>query len=158
MKCIAKPGCITLKEWTEGCESFNVDSWECLKDQLPSLETGFLECSAFKDFYKFCFKFNLSGSHRTLQKEVVVELLKLVLKDRIPTERIESVCSFLNSSENYSQITLDQWCSILEFITEMGLDDENNANNFTASYDESTSAWPVMIDEYVEYIEKQRRS
>jgi hypothetical protein len=154
MDCKVKPGTITAEEWTKGCEKLRVDSWETLKDQLPSLDTGFLESAEFRDLYKFCFKFNLSGTHRTLQKEIVVELLKLTLKGRISVDRIDSIVSFLNSTDNYTQITMDQWCSILDFINEIGDDDADLA----ATYDQSTSAWPVMIDEYVEYIEKKQRS
>jgi Cullin binding len=76
------------------------------------------------------------------------------LKDRISIDRIESIVSFLNSTDNYTQITMDQWCSILDFINEIGDDDADLA----ATYDQSTSAWPVMIDEYVEYIEKKQQS
>lgn len=152
MDCKEAPGCITLKEWTHGCEKLGVDSWEALKGQIPALDTGFLETSDFKDFYKFCFKFNLSGTHRTLQKDLVVDLIKLVLKDRVPSDRVESFCKFLESTstDTYERITMDQWCSFLDFCNEVG-DDVTN-------YDESTSAWPVMIDEYVEYIEKHLTS
>lgn len=149
MDCKEKPGSITLSEWTRGCETLSVDSWKALKALLPALDTGFVESTDFKNFYKFCFKFNLSGTHRTLQKELVVELLKLVLKDRVSLDRIESFCNFLESSDNYTRITLDQWCSFLDFSNEVG-DDVTN-------YDESTSAWPVMIDEYVEYIDKLQK-
>jgi Cullin binding len=151
MDCKDKPGSITLAEWKKGCETLSVDSWEALKEQLPALDTGFLTTTEFKDFYKFCFKFNLSGTHRTLQKELVVELLKLVLKDRVPTDRVESFGQFLESTDNdYTRITMDQWCSFLDFSTEVG-DDVTN-------YDESTSAWPVIIDEYVDYIEKKQQT
>jgi hypothetical protein len=143
-----KPGSITLAEWTRGCEKLGVDSWESLKAKLPSLETGFLETAPFKDFYKFCFKVNLSGTHRTLQKELAAELLTLVLKDRVPSDRLISFCKFLESTSSYAQVTMDEWCSFLDFSNEVG-DDVSN-------YDESTSAWPVMIDEYVEYREKQQ--
>jgi Cullin binding len=154
MDCNEKPGCITAEEWTKGCDKLRVDSWDALKKQLPALDTGFLERAEFRDLYKFCFKFNLSGTHRTLQKEVVVDLLKMTLKDRIAVDRIESLISFLNSTDNYSQITMDQWCSVLDFFNEIGDDDAD----ITANYDQSTSAWPVMIDDYVEYIDKKQQS
>ena len=149
MDCKEKPGCITANEWTQGCETLQVDSWESLKEQLPGLDTGFLEQTEFKDFYKYCFKFNLSGTHRTLQKELVIELLKLVLKDRVDGERLDSFCQFLEAAgEPYARITMDQWTSFLDFSLEVP--DVSN-------YDEGTSAWPVMIDEYVEYLMEQQQ-
>ena len=147
MDCKDKPGCITPTEWTNGCEALNIESFEAMMELLPSLELGFLENSEFKDFYKFCFKFNLSGTHRTLPMEVVVELLQLVLKDRDPYERVPSLCKFLQQPDNtYTCITMDQWCSFFDFNMEVGTD--------ISHYDESTSAWPVLIDEFVEYLAK----
>jgi hypothetical protein len=148
MDCKDKPGSITLTEWTNGCEALNIDTFEAMSELLPSLELGFLENSEFKDFYKFCFKFNLSGTHRTLPIEVVVELLQLVLKDRDPYERVPLLCKFLQQPDStYTCITMDQWCSFFDFNTEVGTDISN--------YDESTSAWPVLIDEFVEFLAKE---
>lgn len=149
--CKDKNGCITATEWKAGCESLQVDSWEALKEKLPSCELGFLENRQFKDFYKFCFRFNLAGTHKTLDKELVVALIGMLLGDgvRVPKDRTESFCEFLESKDHYEKITLDQWTSFLDFSFEV-TDLEN--------YDESTSAWPVMLDEYVEFMEEQRRS
>jgi hypothetical protein len=148
MDCNEKPGCISLSEWTTGCEALDVDSFEAMAELLPSFELGFLENSDFRDFFKFCFKFNLSGTHRTLPKEVVIELLQLVLKDRDPYQRVQSFCNFLQQPEStYTCITMDQWCSFFDFNIEVG--------NDLTSYDESTSAWPVLIDEFVDYLAKQ---
>lgn len=145
MDCKEKPGSITLSEWTNGCEALGIDSFESMTELLPTLELGFMEHGAFKDFYKFCFKFNLSGTHRTLSKEVVIELLQLLLKDRDPYNRVQSFCNFLQQPTNtYTCITMDQWCSFLDFNVEVGKDITN--------YDESTSAWPVLIDEFVDYL------
>lgn len=151
MDCKEKPGSISQSEWTNGCELLGVDSFDGMVSLLPSLELGFLENALFKDFYKFCFKFNLTGTHRTLPKELVVELLQLVLKDRDPYDRVGPFISFLQQTDNsFSCITMDQWCSFFDFSVEVG-DDVSN-------YDESTSAWPVLIDEFVDYLSKQQSS
>ena len=47
-----KPAQITKDEWLSGCNKLQVDSLKKLKDLLPSLETGFLDQTEFKDFYK----------------------------------------------------------------------------------------------------------
>jgi hypothetical protein len=157
-KCGAKkPGCLAKQEWLTACkdEVLKVqDSWESLKEQLPALDIGFLTGGEFKDFYKFCFQFNRQGTHRTLDKDLVVALLQLVLKDRVEEDRLETFCEFLNSVEGtakeqqYSRITLDQWTSFWDFCVEC----EDLSN-----YDESTSAWPVLIDEYVDYMEEKMK-
>jgi hypothetical protein len=140
------PGSVSLAEWTAGCSKLRVDSWQALQGQLPAADTGFLDQTEFRDFFKFCFQFNLSGTHRTLDKELVVALLPMVLKDRVAKDRLTTFLEFLESCTEYGRITLDQWTSFLDFCLEVpDLKD----------YDESTSAWPVLLDEYVEYMESK---
>lgn len=77
-------------------------------------------------------------------------LLQLVLKDtnRVSLDRLDSFCRFLDHTKDYPRITLDQWTSFWDFSQEC--DD-------LSGYDESTSAWPVMIDEYVEFMEAEQK-
>jgi hypothetical protein len=69
---------------------------------------------------------------------------------RIPAARLSSFCEFLETTkdESYSKITLDQWRSFLDFSLEF-------AEDSFEGYDEGESAWPVLIDEYVEFMEKK---
>jgi hypothetical protein len=143
-----KPAQISKQEWMQGCQKLQVDSIDKFQKMLPGLDTGFLDQSEFKDFYKFCFQFSRQGTHRTLDKELVVALLKMVLKGRIPSERLDSFCEFIETQESYTRITLDQWTSFLDFCYEC---------EDLSSYDESTSAWPVLIDEYVEFMEEKQK-
>jgi len=152
-----KPGALQRSEWIKACkdETLNTSNgWDSIKDQLPSFDTGFLTGNDFKDFYKFCFQFNRQGTHRTLDKDLVVALLQMVLKERVPADRLTSFCDFLSSlegqrEEQYSRITLDQWTSFWDFCEQV---------EDLSLYDESNSAWPVLIDEYVEYMEEKMKS
>ena len=86
----------SLTQWIKGCAKLNVDSIAKFnKIVLPTLDTGFMDRSEFKDFYKFCFNFNRQGTHRTLDKDLVVALLQLVLVERIPSDRLESFIAFI---------------------------------------------------------------
>lgn len=141
-----KPSQMSKQEWLQGCAGLQADSWDKFKKLIPSLDTGFLETSEFKDFYKFCFTFNRQGTHKSLEKELTLALLTLVLSgDRVPKDRLESFKSFLEENKSYTHINLDQWTSFLDFCFEVP---------DLSSYDESTSAWPVLIDEYVEHMEE----
>jgi len=144
-----KPAQISKQEWMQGCTKLQVDSVAKFESILPSLDTGFLDQTEFKDFYKFCFQFNRQGTHRTLDKELVVALLKMVVKGRIAVDRLNSFCDFVEAQESYTRITLDQWTSFLDFCYEC---------EDLSSYDESSSAWPVLIDEYVEYMEEKQKN
>ena len=70
---------------------------------------------------------------------------------RVEPDRLDSFCDFLESTkdETYSKITLDQWRSFLDFSYEYP-----NAKSLEG-YDDSESAWPVLIDEYCEYMGKK---
>lgn len=144
-----KPAQISKQEWMQGCAKLQVDSIAKFETVLPGLDIGFLDQTEFKDFYKFCFQFNRQGTHRTLDKELVVALLKMVVMERIAKDRLDSFCDFVESQESYTRITLDQWTSFLDFCYEV---------EDLSSYDESTSAWPVLIDEYVEFMEERQKN
>mmetsp|Transcript_16914 Transcript_16914/g.47471 ORF Transcript_16914/g.47471 Transcript_16914/m.47471 type:complete len:221 (+) Transcript_16914:274-936(+) len=143
-----KPAQISKSEWEEGCQKHQLDSIDSFKKMIPSLDTGFLDRDEFKEFYKFCFQFNRQGTHRTLDKEMVTALMNMVLKGRIGSDRLETFCKFLELQTSYTRITLDQWTSFLDFCYEC---------EDLSTYDESTSAWPVLIDEYVDYMEEQQK-
>lgn len=70
----------------------------------------------------------------------------MILKGRasITEERLSTFVEFLNQTKDvsYERITLDQWMSFLDFSI-----DCTDLND----YDEETSAWPVLIDDYVDF-------
>jgi len=47
-----KPAQINKDEWCKGCAGLEADSIDKFKTLLPSLDTGFLDRTEFKDFYK----------------------------------------------------------------------------------------------------------
>jgi len=143
-----KPAQISREEWCRGCAMLQVDSIAKLKSLLPSLDPGFLVDSEFKDFYKFTFQFNREGTHRTLDKDLVIALIQMVLTDRVDSERLSTFCEFLEQlkGDAYSRVTLDQWTSFFDFCLEC---------KDLSMHDEETSAWPVLIDEYVEYMKRK---
>lgn len=143
-----KPAQISKQEWMSGCNRLQVDSIDKFQSILPSLDIGFLDRTEFREFYKFSFKFNLEGTHRTLDKDMVVALMNMVLTGRIGADRLDTFCTFLEIQKSYTRITLDQWSSFLDFCYEC---------EDLSTYDESTSAWPVLIDEYVDYMEEQQK-
>lgn len=139
-----KPGQITREEWTKGCKLLQTDSIDKLVALLPSLDTGFMVDNEFRNFYKFCFQFNCEGTHKFLAKDLVVELIKMALPARVASDRLSSFITFLNESKDtsYNVITLDQWMSFFDFSKEC---------TDLKDYDEECSAWPLLIDDYVDY-------
>ena len=116
-----------------------VDSIEKLRGMLPRLDPGFMEHPSFREFYRFVFQFSREGTHRTIEKDIVIDLLPLVMSNR--SIHLEPFLEFLRQCST-QRITLDQWNSFLEFSQSVSEDFEG--------YDED-GAWPLLIDEYVAY-------
>jgi len=145
-----RPAQITREEWKKGCMKLNMESIENFKQLLPTLDTGFLVANEFRDFYKFCFRFNCEGTYKTIAKDMVMELNSMVLKDRISEDFLVKFKEFLEKTDDtsYNRITLDQWMSFLDFSLENQSQDINE-------YDEENSAWPTLIDDYVDYLKEK---
>lgn len=138
------PGAINRTEFEEGCESLGLDSVEKIKALMPSLDPGFLEHKVFREFFRFVFLFSREGTHRTIEKEIVIALLPMVIANR--SQHLPRFLQFLEHSvEKGLRVTLDQWSSFLEFSEKVSVDFEG--------YDED-GAWPLLLDEYVEYCQK----
>ena len=91
----------------------------------------------------------MEGTHKTLDKDLVIALMDLTLKGRIDSNRLLTFQEFLTSTKDtsYNRITLDQWMSFLDFSLECP---------DLSQYDEESSAWPVLIDDYVDYVLKRK--
>ena len=82
---------------------------------------------------------------------MVISLLDLVLKDRVDPSRVKHFSEFLesNKEESAKKINLDQWSSFLDFCYEYESNDLDD-------YDEEMSAWPVLIDDFVDYMKNKK--
>eukprot|EP00614_Pseudopedinella_elastica_P001532 CAMPEP_0172592634 /NCGR_PEP_ID=MMETSP1068-20121228/11663_1 /TAXON_ID=35684 /ORGANISM="Pseudopedinella elastica, Strain CCMP716" /LENGTH=198 /DNA_ID=CAMNT_0013389727 /DNA_START=80 /DNA_END=673 /DNA_ORIENTATION=- len=116
LKSAEKPGEIKREEFLAGMGQMHVDSAASLKSLIPSFDTGFMEHKEFRDFYRFCFKFNREDAQKkTIEKELVVGLLPIVLGARF--KYTESFCEFLGQAP-VARISADEWNSFLEFSKE----------------------------------------
>eukprot|EP01031_Cornospumella_fuschlensis_P037700 gene37700-45801_t len=81
LKAVAKPGQISKDEFVQGLRALGVADLQGLQSLLPSFDPGFLERPAFRDFYRFVFQFSREGTHKTLERDLVVGLLPIVLDE-----------------------------------------------------------------------------
>jgi len=92
----------------------------------------------YKDFYSFCYDYGFySGG---VEREMAILLWKSLLKIRYP-KLANKWFSFLEVKK-VNAISRDTWMCFLDFANEIFEDMSN--------YDPS-GAWPVLIDEFVEY-------
>ncbi|XP_068961316.1 DCN1-like protein 4 isoform X4 [Petaurus breviceps papuanus] len=137
-------GYFTLQEWLKGMTSLQCDSTEKLRSSLDYLRSLLNEPANFKLIYRYAFDFAREKDQRSLDINTAKCMLGLLLGKTWPLFPVFH--QFLEQSK-YKVINKDQWCNVLEFSRTINLDLSN--------YDED-GAWPVLLDEFVEwYKEKQ---
>jgi len=145
-----KPGCIKRAEFTQAMTTLRQDSAAGLAKLMPTFDTGFMEQKEFREFFRFVHKFSREDGtqKKFLEKAFVVELLPIVV-DASRAPHLSHFLRYLNTLPDSTTISADQWDSFLMFNSVVGLD--------LSGYDEDTGAWPVLLDEYVDWRNSEKK-
>jgi len=139
-KCEAATQCeFTQEEFVTGMTALGCDSVEKLKHKLPALDKEILDSNKFKDFYQFTFNYAKNPGQKGLDLDMALAYWNIVLTGRFQFLDIWS--RFLKENHKRS-IPKDTWNLLLDFAMTVNADMTN--------YDEE-GAWPVLIDDFVEY-------
>ncbi|CAG5115631.1 unnamed protein product [Candidula unifasciata] len=138
-------GFFTYDEWMMGMTELQCDTIEKLQNRLDYLRALLNEPPIFKNIYRFAFDFAREKDQRCMDIDTAKAMLSLVLGKSWPL--FSSFHQFLEQSK-YKVINKDQWCNILEFSRTIKPSLDN--------YDED-GAWPVMLDEFVEWSKEERK-
>jgi len=133
-------GIFTKEEFVLGLTELQADTLDKLKDKFVMMEKELADQTKFKEIFKFAFHFAKDSTQKNLSIDMAKELLKLLMGDRFPHSK--TFVAFLAQSQ-YKVMNFDQWQNFLEFNKAIAVDLHN--------YDEG-SAWPVMFDDYVQYV------
>nr|SVE74435.1 EOG090X0DAO [Daphnia barbata] len=137
-------GYFTLQEWLLGLTDLQCDSLAKLQGKLNYLRSLLLDSSHFKSIYRYAFDFSRDKDQRSLDIDTAKAMLGLLLGRQ--WSLLNSFFQFLDQSR-YRVLNKDQWCNVLEFSRAVDVDLRN--------YDVD-GAWPVMLDEFVEWLKVTR--
>nr|CAD7440889.1 unnamed protein product [Timema bartmani]CAD7586605.1 unnamed protein product [Timema genevievae] len=134
-------GFFTEQEWLKGLVDLQCDTICKLQMKLDYLRSLLNDHSSFKSIYRYAYDFaRQDKDQRSMDIETAKAMLQLLLGKHWPL--FAQFGGFLDQSK-YKVINKDQWCNILEFSRTI-LHDLSN-------YDVD-GAWPVMLDEFVEWL------
>jgi len=134
-------GYFTQTEFIDGFEKLGLDSIESIKNQLSKFKAQLEDQETFKAIYRFAFFFAKDEPEKkVVEMEIAAGMLGLVMGEKYPLAK--SFVEFLKVQDSYKALNLDQWMSFYEFCKVVNADFSN--------YDEN-SAWPCIIDEWVEW-------
>eukprot|EP01083_Nonionella_stella_P207011 752435_1 len=156
-KC-ATPGIITRQEFVDGMQEMKSNNVAALKTHASTLRKGLVdpEGSTLKELHKFVFdlmRLNQETDKKTISLEMACQILVVMLSDVYSTH-VSKFVEFLRhlaakeELDNF-RITSDQWTSFLEFCKAVNSTDLN-------TYDADNGAWPILLDEFVEWWKENR--
>ncbi|KAF9131543.1 DCN1-like protein 5 [Mortierella sp. 14UC] len=130
----------TKDEWAKGMKKLEIDSVERLKAKLPELVERLKDPVHFKEFYRYIFMFAKDSEQKCMPIDTACAMISTVMKDRPHEQRF---VEYLGVKKPVKVINKDQWHNFLDFSDTVSEDLSN--------YDGINSAWPVLLDEYVEW-------
>lgn len=137
-------GFFTKEEWLKGLGEMQCDSIQKLQFRLDYLRCLLNDQNAFKAIYRYAYDFARDKDQRSMDMDTAKAMLQLLLGKHWPL--YSQFSQFLEQSK-YKVINKDQWCNILEF--------SRTIYNDLSNYDVD-GAWPVMLDEFVEWLKAAR--
>ncbi|XP_023117672.1 DCN1-like protein 5 isoform X1 [Amphiprion ocellaris] len=135
----ANMGFFTRDEWLRGMTVLQCDCTERLQSKLDYLRSELNDAAAFKNIYRYAFDFSRDKNQRVLDMDTAKSMLDLLLGRTWPLFPVFH--RFLEQSK-YKGLNKDQWYNVLEF--------SRTINPDLSNYDED-GAWPVLLDEFVEW-------
>ncbi|TPX39545.1 hypothetical protein SeLEV6574_g07129 [Synchytrium endobioticum] len=131
--------------WMSGMQKLDCDSNAKLKKKLPMLAKEIDDPDAFKRLYQWTFEWAKATDAVTPPKCLDVDIATSLWKLMMTSPRFHHVDSFLKYLQVMRPVKVvnkDQWTNWLEF--------SKSIDHSLEGYD-SHSAWPTLLDNYVEW-------
>lgn len=126
-------------EFVDGLVRLGVDSMAKLRKKVHTLKSMVVDPADFRSFYMFSFDYNKPPGQRSMPVETARQLWPLLFGDRFT--HLNLWLQFLEPRKH--AITRDSFALLLDFANTI-LPDFSN-------FDEEGGAWPVILDEFVDF-------
>jgi len=135
-------GKFTQEEFVLGFKRLGCTSIEDIKKKVIALRNDLKDEKSFKEFYLFVFDYAKGPSEqkKVLELDYAVAMWQTVLAGRF--KLLDQWVKFLQE-QHKRPISRDTWALLWEFA-------KTKLENYDAS-----EAWPVLIDEFVDYMNDQ---
>ena len=149
-------GVIYRSEFIDGMRAMGCETIEQLQSEVNRLKEQLLDGSQrsqYKDFFAFVFHFvrrTHETNRRTIPMDVACRLLESLLRSRYEVH-VERLCRYMREvgcasggRASTARVTFDQWQSLLDWCQLMDVEYQG--------YEEDNSCWPVMLDDFIEWM------
>jgi len=137
-------GVFRRREFICGCAVLEVDNLEDLRSKMPELRENVLSGKTLPEVYAYTFGVALEPPSKVLPLEEAQQYWALLLH-KWPLR--DDFCDWAIRQMRGKAINRDLWMMVLKLATEVPPD--------LSTYDDDP-AWPVLIDEFVEYYRAQK--
>jgi hypothetical protein len=116
--------------------------------RLPSVIDELTDNATFKEFYMFVFQYTCTAGEKNLAIDHAMFVWQVVFGGETRWQHIGKWLDFLSERPAGDRISKDSWSLLLTFSQSIDAEFSN--------FDED-AAWPVLIDDFMEWIEAARK-
>lgn len=139
-------GYFTQSEFVKCLSEVLCDSPKKLRNKLDYFYNLLNDPQTFKMIFRYGYDFARDKDQRSMDIETAKAMLSLLLSKTWPL--YPDFAEFLNLPKAPRVINKDQWFNIFEFSRTINVD----LSNYSID-----GAWPVLLDDFVEYLQKKRQ-